>query len=55
MGQSILLSVDAAAADCAADVTGHVCLSMHEDHQDGYLALCEDFLRDCEADTQEFK
>ncbi|KAM3956094.1 tudor domain-containing protein 1-like [Aphomia sociella] len=54
INDTVLLSVDSAASDCATKRSGFVCLSMHESYQEQYQQLCEDYVVDCEADTTSF-
>ncbi|XP_052748158.1 uncharacterized protein LOC113520882 [Galleria mellonella] len=54
IGDTFLLSVEGAAADCATKRPGFVCLSMHESYNDQYMKLCEDYILECEADTVAF-
>ncbi|XP_047542916.1 uncharacterized protein LOC125075261 isoform X3 [Vanessa atalanta] len=55
IGDTVLLSVDAKAADCKSKTDGYICLSLHETSERDYQLLCGDYSADCEAETTLYK
>ncbi|XP_062526920.1 uncharacterized protein LOC101739668 isoform X3 [Bombyx mori] len=54
-GDVVLVSVELKASECCTKQGGYVCLSMHEKYESDYQKLCEDYVLDCEADSDEYK
>ncbi|CAG5001149.1 unnamed protein product [Parnassius apollo] len=53
-GDIVMLSVDNKASECKSKSRGFVCLSLHENYESEYQALCDDYTADCEADTAKY-